>query len=284
MKRLFALLKRFWHLYMGKRLNRAAAALAYFLTSTLFPLLVILYTLLGSSEGLIERIIGFVGKLMAEKSAETIADFLHYVAKNNSRSMMMAAFLLLLTSASAGVRTLQATIGELQGKQRFRGVSDILFSLVFALLFTAAIYFAFLVMMTGPVFLNWINQLLPILNVSKIWRVLRFPLLGFIQYWIIYGAYLVSEPRSQRYPLRVGALLATALLVGISYGFSVFIGVSARYPMVYGSLASIILLMLWLYACSMAIFAGAAMNVALRDQRLEERQKRFAPETEEKTT
>ena len=63
--------------------------------------------------------------------------------------------------------------------------------------------------------------------------------------------------------------------------FSAIIGASARYPLVYGSLASIILLMLWLYTCCMVLFCGAALNVALRDQRLEDQQRRFAPETEE---
>ena len=66
--------------------------------------------------------------------------------------------------------------------------------------------------------------------------------------------------------------------MGVSVAFSAFIGASARYPLVYGSLASVILLMLWLYTCCMMIFCGAALNVALRDQHREEMQRRFAPQ------
>ena len=69
--------------------------------------------------------------------------------------------------------------------------------------------------------------------------------------------------------------------MGVSVAFSAIIGASARYPLVYGSLASIIVLMLWLYTCCLILFGGAALNVALRDQKREERQSRFAPETEE---
>lgn len=271
------LLRRFAALYSEKRLSRASAALSFFLTSTLFPLLIILYTLLGNSPERIGRILDFVRQVMAGESADTIEEFLRYVANNNSRSMMTAALLLLLSSASAAVRTLQATIGELQGETRYRGFGDLLFSLIFSLLFTAALYFAILVMLTGPDFLAWFNRLFPILDLSVAWRMLRWPLLAAIEYGIITGVYLVSQPSRGRYPVRRGALLAAAALVGVSLGFSAVIGASARYPLVYGSLASVILLMLWLYTCCIAIFCGAALNVALRDRDREERQRRFAP-------
>ena len=281
MKRFWALLRRWAGLYTEKRLTRASAALSFFLTSTLFPLLIILYTLLGSSPDRIERIMGFAHQLMAAETADTIGDFLSYVAHNNSRSMMMAALILLLTSASAAVRTLQATIGEMQGEPRFRGLTDFLFSLIFSLLFTAALYFAILVMLTGREFLAWFKGIFPVFDSAGVWQVLRYPLLAAIEYAIICGLFLVSLPRRRRYPIGPGALLATAALVGVSVAFSAFIGASARYPLVYGSLASVILLMLWLYTCCLVIFSGAALNVALRDQRREEKQRRFAPQEEE---
>ena len=92
------LLRRFAALYSEKRLSRASAALSFFLTSTLFPLLIILYTLLGNSPERIGRILDFVRQVMAGESADTIEEFLRYVANNNSRSMMTAALLLLLSS------------------------------------------------------------------------------------------------------------------------------------------------------------------------------------------
>lgn len=281
MKQLWALLKRWAKLYSETRLTRASAALSFFLTSTLFPLLIILYTLLGSSPELIKRIMHYVRILMAERTADIIGDFLNYVGRNNSQKMMLAALLLLLTTASAAVRTLQATVGEMQGKPRFRGLMDFLFSLVFSLLFTAALYFSLLVMLTGRAFLVWVNSFLPILDIALTWQIVRYPLMAAILYLIICGLYLSSMPRKDRYPIMPGALFSTAALVAVSVAFSFIIGASARYPLVYGSLASVILLMLWLYTCCLMLLCGAALNVALRDQQREDRQRRFAPETEE---
>ena len=66
-----------------------------------------------------------------------------------------------------------------------------------------------------------------------------------------------------------GAILATLAMVAVSYVFSAFIGASVKYPMVYGSLASLILLMMWLYFCSLVIYCGAAFNIVLRDMKRE---------------
>ncbi|MBR5343346.1 MAG: YihY/virulence factor BrkB family protein [Oscillospiraceae bacterium] len=280
MKGLLPLLGRFGRLYDEKRLTRAAAALSFFLTSTLFPLLIILYTLLGSSLRP-EAIAELARRVMAADSAAVIEDFLRYVAENNSRSMMMAAFALLLSSSSAAMRTLQATIGDLQGAARYRGLKELLFSLLFSLFLVFVLYFAILVMLTGQSFFAWIGRFVPVLDFARIWQLLRYPLLGALQAAMIGGLYAVSLPRGGRYPTAPGALLAALALLGVSAAYSAVIGASARYPLVYGSLASIILLMMWLYTCCLVIFSGAAWNVALRDQRREKRQTRFAPPEED---
>ena len=266
-KRVLRFLREFGSLYLDKRLTRASAALSYFLTMTLFPFLIILYTLLGNSYGKAMRILAFAKNFIAADSAETIAEFLRYVAANNSTAMMIAAMLVLVTSASAAVRSLQATIGEMQGGQRFQGLMGFVFSVIFSLLFVAAIYFAVLVMLTGREFIRWLNGVLPFVDISASWNTLRFIVLAGIDFVIVWGIYEVSKRRGETYPTGLGALLATLAMVVVSIGFSLVIGVSARYPLVYGSLASVILLMFWLYTACLVIYCGAAFNIALRNVR-----------------
>ena len=42
--------------------------------------------------------------------------------------------------------------------------------------------------------------------------------------------------------------------------FSWFIGMSSRYALVYGSLASLIILLVWLYLCGNILLLGAAVS------------------------
>ena len=54
------------------------------------------------------------------------------------------------------------------------------------------------------------------------------------------------------------------MLVLVSMLFSYFVGLSSRYPLIYGSLASIIIFMIWMYFCGQILIMGNALNVVLR--------------------
>ena len=165
----------------------------------------------------------------------------------------------------AAVRAMQVSIGELQGGRRFRGLRDLLFSVVFSVAFLAATYFAILVMLTGKGFLEFVERRLPLLHVSQAWSWMRFLVLGGIEFVILWAMYEASRRRDRPYRTAPGALSATLGIVAMSWVFSEFIAVSARYPLVYGSLASLILLMFWLFLCCQIIYIGAALNIAIRD-------------------
>ena len=255
----------FSRIYTGRRLSRASAALSYYLTMTFFPLVICLYTLLGNSYDKAMRVLGFAGNIMAAETVSFLEDFLYYVSANNSTAMMLASILVLLTSASAAVRSLQGTIGDLQGGQRFQGALGFLFSLVFSLLFVAALYFAILVMLTGRSVIERLNQFLPFVDISQSWGYVRFLALAGIDYVIVWAMYEASKRSWDRYRTWPGALLSTAAMVVVSIVFSVFISASTKYPLVYGSLASVILLMLWLYTICIVILSGAAFNIVIRD-------------------
>ena len=232
---------------------------------TFFPLVICLYTMLGSSYDRAVLLLGFVRGFISAETAGYLKGFLAYVAENNNKAMMFGSLAILVTSSSAAIRTFQGTIGEMQGRQRFQGLLGFAFSIVFSLIFLAAIYFSILVMLTGGELIDLLNRYLPLIDISDSWNYLRFILLGGISFVTVWGVYWVSACREDPYRTWPGALAATVMLVAVSMAFSTFIGASTKYPLVYGSLSAVILLMLWLYTCCMVILCGAAYNVALRD-------------------
>ena len=198
--------KEFARLYTGKHITRSSAALSYYLTMTIFPLIICLYTMLGNSYSKAMRVLSFAEKFMAAGTASSIEDFLLYVASNNSNAMMVAGLTVLVTSASSACRSLQATIGDMQGGQRFQGL-----------------------------------------------------------FVIIWGVSEISKRSSDNYHTFGGAILSTVASVVVCVVFSIFISASAKYPLVYGSLASVILLMFWLYTCCLMIYCGAVFNITIRN-------------------
>ena len=64
--------------------------------------------------------------------------------------------------------------------------------------------------------------------------------------------------------------LAAAALVAASALFSWFIGLSSRYSLVYGSLASGIILLVWLYLCGNILILGDVFNCVWYRRRLDQ--------------
>lgn len=262
-------IKNFVRIYSDNQIAGASAALSYYFTLTFFPLVICLYTMLGNSYERALRILQFIRRFVSEETMELFESFLDYVAANNSPAMMVAGLAVLVTSSSAASRSMQTTIGRMQGGVKFKAVMYFVFSVIFSLVFLAAIYFAMLVMLTGRQFIKYVNELLPFIDISGSWNWMRFLVMGGIFFVLVWGVYESAKGNCDEYTTLPGTIFTTVVLVGFTLMFSEFIGHSARYPLVYGSLASLILLMLWLYSCCIVIYCGAAVNIALRDTQRE---------------
>ena len=63
-----------------------------------------------------------------------------------------------------------------------------------------------------------------------------------------------------------GAMLATALWVVITFGFSLYVGYVSDYSATYGSLSAIIVFLMWLFLSAYGVLAGALLNAEIERQ------------------
>ena len=264
-KKLIYLIKRVIHYYNVKQIPLASAALCYYMMMTVFPLIICLYTLLGQNYDQALRILEFAEDFLSSDTLDTVRSFLAYVEDNHSLAMALAGLTVMITSASAAVRSMLVTIGRMQGGLRYTGITGFVFSVLYSVVFLAATWFAIIVMFSSRNILNLIRRWLPIVEVDVNWHEVKYWMLAIIMFLILWGMYRFSREKGNRYFTWPGAIFATFGIVGMSLIFSGFIAVSARYSLVYGSLASVILLMYWIYLICQVIYIGAAINVSLRD-------------------
>ena len=146
-------------------------------------------------------------------------------------------------------------------------MTDFAISFALAVALLLAVYFSMVVLLTGHWFLDWMQQTFSVRLADRSWLWTRFILLGGIAFLLFWSMFGFMRPRNDRYLVLPGAAFATAGIVVMSTLFSRLIASSTRYSPVYGSLASLILLMLWLYLVCQTIFIGAALNIALRNRK-----------------
>lgn len=104
-------------------------------------------------------------------------------------------------------------------------------------------------------------------NLSSIIGFVSFPLFYFILltlfYWL--GTVKISRFR-QAIP---GAILTTILFVVTTYIFAIYVKDIARYNVLYGSIGSMILLMVWVNVNVYLLLFGNELNMAIRKLRIE---------------
>ena len=259
--------------YFDRRVSRSAASLAYFLILSFFPLLICVNAFVGLLRLDVDLVLEAAGNVLPQESLPILGEYLGYINTNPSRAMLLAGISMVLFSASAAFRTLMGVMADLYRRPTYRGMGQVAASILFSVLFLVTVYLSILVVLTGGWFLQvvegrfvWVDELL------GNWQDLRFLVLFCLVLLFVLLTYRLSLPRGgTRPPILPGAVLASAALVAFSVLFSWFIGLSSRYSLVYGSLASVIILLVWLYLCGNILIVGNVFNYVWSCRRGEEK-------------
>jgi len=259
------------------RIPVASSALSYYLVMTFFPLLIILYSLLGNSYELASRGLEYFSSVIPAEPLEYIRTFLKYIAENQSNKLLFFACSVIVATCSAAIRSVQTTIGLMQGGSRYEGIPFFIISVALSFAFVLLFYAAILTLFITEDLINFINQEIMSIQLHGIdlgslqlehsWVYFRFVLLFVIAFVTFFFLFLISRRRNAPYSIFWGALVSTVVMVGTCFVFSFFITRSVKYPLVYSSLSSLVLLLLWLYFCSYSVYAGALFNIILHETR-----------------
>ena len=266
-------LKRIWNsrparfireiveLYFSAHVSRSAAELAYFLILSFFPVLICVNAFVGALHLDIHLVLDTVEGFLPGGVATILAEYVQYITDNQSAGMLLAGLFMTVLSASAAVRALMKIMDDIYGRTNYPGFWSIVVSVVFAVLLLVTIYLSMVVLLTGSWFFHRIERYLPLGAFITDWQWLRFVILFALVLLFILLLYRVSAPIGKpRPPVLTGAVLASVMLAGASILFSWFIGMSSRYSLVYGSLASVIILLVWLYLCGNILILGNVFN------------------------
>ena len=242
---------------------RAAAALSYYFLLSVFPLVICVNAFLGLAHADLQPFLWSLERVLPQQALALVRDYVDYTGQHASPALLYAAVPAILLSASAALRVLLDAMDELFDHPRDTGVRRIVLSVLFSVLFLMMIYLSLAVILSGDWLFHWLEQVLVlpagITAVTDLWGRLRYVLLLCIVILMVTVLYRIGIPRRavRPLPVLVSALLTSGALVVSSAVFSWFLGMSSRYSLLYGSLASLIILLVWLYLCGMILLLGA---------------------------
>lgn len=250
--------------FLTRRVTRSAAEIAYYMVMALFPVIICMYDLLALILRDPTAVLRIVETLVLPRETQAlVSEFLNYVSGNTSQVMFIAALFVMITSASAAFRAMAAIVGEIHGDKRFGIVRNTVVSVIFSVTFLLVLYLCILLMLTGKHFLLWLDALMPRVSIVWSWTWLRFLVLFAILLMMILVLYRLTTPRRTPHRVFPGALFSSVGIVVMSILLSWLIGNSAKYSLVYGSLASVVILLFWFHVFGLLLILGVVLNHAL---------------------
>ena len=263
-------------LYFSKRVSRSAAELAYFLILSFFPALICVNAAIGTLNLDVASLLEEAAVIIPEGALAVLIEYVRYITTNQSQTLLLGGAVMMLFSASAAMRSLMNVMDDIYGHRSYTGLWQVMASVVFSVLFLLTIYLSLVVVLTGNWFFHlledffrrfsWLEQI----RLPWEWQWMRFLILFFLVMTVVMLLYRTTAPRVRpRPPVLMGAFLSSGVLVLASILFSYFIGLSSRYSLVYGSLGSVMILLVWLYLCGNIIILGSCLNKVWYDLKRE---------------
>ncbi|MBO5747199.1 MAG: YihY/virulence factor BrkB family protein [Clostridia bacterium] len=252
-------------------IGQNAAALAYYFLFALFPMLIFISNLLGILDLNIYAITNVLQRFLPSAVVGTIESYLDYVSHTSSKMLMWFSLIFCIWFPMRAIMGLMADVRRAYGLGRPEHPFRYIFKqLVFTVLFLAVIVVTFLLSLAGEQVLSYIIKLISettfasVDHILSAWQYLRFIPLALLMFVGIGALYSVSlDKRPKVKSVLPGIFFSLITWLTLSIGFSFYVENFSDYSLIYGTLGTFIVLLLWLYLTAITLISGAELNAAI---------------------
>lgn len=243
--------------------------LAYFFLLSVFPLLLFLTTLLGYLAGasivLYNSLFRFLARVSpSPEITDLLQKTLSEITEQRSGAKLYLSLATALWLASSAMLAISRTLNAVYGVRETRRIwwlrfLALLLTVSFALLIATGLALLFYGVAIGETMAErlGIGELFIALYQTVQWPLaLLFLVLSFD---MIYN-FAPDLKKRRRHWLTPGAVTATALWLGASYGLRVYLSYFHTYTTAYGSLGAVMLLLFWFYLTALAVLIGGEVD------------------------
>jgi len=261
---LIRLIKR----YFKDDIGSSAAALAYYLMFSFFPMIILGSMLLGYANISSDYVSNAFTGILPHDVINIINKYLEYVSENKNSNILMVSLFFTVYFPLRAVARIMGEINrvyKVQNERRF--FKKILFVFVFTALFAFTIFASLALLIAGRTMLSFISNFVGISpEFIEAWVTNRFVAMAIICFITIIMLYMLAPncavSFTQSFP---GAAFAVLLWLLLSAGFSFYVENMGKYSVVFGSIGAIIVLLLWLYMMASILLMGAEVNSVLKE-------------------
>lgn len=269
MKKLFATLQKFFDGISEHNINAHAAASAFYMFMSLVPFVALLSAIIPytglSQDTLFEVIDRYIPEAL-QSIIDSVVDDIYFA----SGAVLPLSVLIMIWLSSRAFSCLIRGIEDICHMPKYSSYwHRSLMACVYTIAMIAIVIVILALMVFGQEIYAFVSANMPWLASATGWLLrLRF-VLAFIVLTLVFLAIYLGVPHSKFkfWQLLPGAAGAGASFLLFTWLFSLYIKYGSGYSTTYGSLATIVISLLWMYWCMYIILLGAAVNEFILDSK-----------------
>lgn len=261
MYRLYNIMNAFMKEINRNSISALASSAAYFLFLSLIPILMLICSILPYTPVTEADLMNVLSQLLPNTIAPLIISIIEDVYDKSPAAISISA-LITLWSAAKGIMAIKRGINLVNKVEETRNYILLRIQAAFyTVIMLGIIVFFLFVMVFGNVIADFVSSNLP--DFSNFWQFsMHF---RFLYVWVVLTflfACLYSWLPNRKLKFRTqipGALFSSIVWSAFTWFFSLYAENFNTFS-IYGSLATIIFVMLWLYVCMFILLIGAEVN------------------------
>ncbi len=272
MEEIIRFLKQLFERFVQAEVLGLSAQLAYFFLLSLFPFLMFIVTLIGYLPFDDRMVIAVLAEYLPEDVVFMIDENLKEIMNKRSGGLLSISIIGTLWSASNGFNAITRSFNKAYGVKPARNFilnRIIAIGLMFSMV--AAIIIALLFPVFGRLIGEYVLVNVPLPEtIVDMWDVLRWvssSVMFFVVFFVLYK--LAPNKKMKENHVLYGTIFATVGWQLTSYGFSYYVETLGNYSLTYGSLGTVIVLMIWFYLSGIIITTGGVINAHFSERRQE---------------
>lgn len=268
-KNLYDLVMDFLKKCSDDHVSAFGAMSAFFMLLSVFPFMIFLLTLTKYIPFSKDDIIYLLTKMISFEEDSLITSIVNDIYRRTGTTMSAVSIAAALWSSSRGVYSIVVGLNSVYDIDENRNYFVVrLFSLGYTILFAGMIAAMLVLWVFGNSLYAYVIRKLPFLK----------PILGgfmhkrtFVSVVVLTLLFMIIYkwvPNRQSSFVRQlpGAFISTVGWVVVSAGCSIYVDYFTNFSYIYGSMAGIMILLLWLYFCMSMVFYGAEVNYFLENK------------------
>lgn len=249
--------------------NEYAIQCAYYIILSFIPFLILLFSLIQFTN-IGQEVIFFLIKDIFPGNISEFMEGIIREASFKSIGTLSISAVFLLWSAGRGFFALCKGFHYIyETPKEYNYWFLKLKSIICIVIFIVMIVVALLLVTFGRTIVGFLEDkymgLSTTINIILNWRLLWQVLILFLVFWLMYR--FVPNHKVKFRTQIPGALFSAVGWYVLSWGFSVYLDVFKNFSVIYGSLTSLMLLMIWIYWCMYVLLLGAEINAMIENRK-----------------